>query len=221
MTARPEDIRNIAIVGHGSAGKTTLADQFLVQTGTVSSHPSVDAGTSICDFDEEEKHHKYSIEAAVTHFTHAGKTFHVIDCPGYPELIGQTIGALRAVELALVAIDAHSGIKVNTRRVFKEATDAGIGKAIVITKMDTDNIDVPGLLANIKEVFGNGCVPINVPLGQGADFQGVASTLEVPDSFEHAVISPAEIHDIAGGIDRRSRRYADGEVPRRRGSARG
>ena len=108
------------------AGKTTLVDQLLVKTGAVSGQPSVDAGTSICDFDEEEKHHKYTIEAAVVHFDHAGKRFNVIDTPGYPDFIGQTIGALRAVDTALIAIDAHAGIKVNTRRAWHEAGKAGL-----------------------------------------------------------------------------------------------
>ena len=98
MAKKVEDIRNVAFVGHGSSGKTTLVDHLLVKTGTVKANPSVDEGTSICDFDEEEKHHKYSIEAAITHFQHAGKHFNVIDCPGYPDLIGQTIASLRGVD---------------------------------------------------------------------------------------------------------------------------
>ena len=81
----------------------------------------MDDGTSICDFDEEEKHHKYSIEATVTHFEHGGKQFNVIDTPGYPDFIGQTIGAMRGVDTAAIVINAQSGIEVNTRRVFAEA----------------------------------------------------------------------------------------------------
>jgi len=167
MVKKVDDIRNVAIVGHGSSGKTTLVDQLLVRTGAVKANPSVDDGTSICDFDDEEKHHKHSIEAAVAHLHHAGKHVNLIDCPGYPDLIGQTIGALRAVESVLIAIYAHAGIKVNTRRGFKEATQQGLGKAIVVTKLDTDNLDFAQLVDEIKEGFGNGCVPINVPLGTG------------------------------------------------------
>ena len=177
MVRNVEDIRNIAICGHGSSGKTTLVDKILVKKKMVNANPSVDDGTSICDFDEEEKHHKYTIEAKVTHFEHAGKRIHLIDTPGYPDLIGQTIGALRAVDTALIAIDAHAGIKVNTRRVWAEATKAGVGKIIVITKLDADNIDFPALIDSVKEVFGNSCVLLNVPIGQGNDLKGVVSTL--------------------------------------------
>ena len=190
-----EDLRNIALVGHGSSGKTTLADKVLTLTGTVNANPSVDDGTSICDFDEEEKQHKYSIEASLTHFEHGGKRFNVIDTPGYPDLIGQTIGALRSVDTAAIFIEASAGIKVNTRRVFQEAGEAGIGRIIVISKMDADNIDFPALLDSIKEMFGNACVPLNVPIGQGGDFKGVASTLKVPDDTAGALLDPAEIHE--------------------------
>src|SRR5262245_26548545 len=116
MARNIADIRNIAICGHGSAGKTTLVDHLLVEAGAVKGNPSVDAGTSVCDFDEEEKHHKHSIEASIVHYDRGGKHFNVIDAPGYPDLVGQMIGALRAVETALIAIDVHAGIKVNTRR---------------------------------------------------------------------------------------------------------
>ena len=218
MAKKVEDIRNIAVVGHGSAGKTTLVDHLLVKTGSVSANPSVDEGTSICDFDEEEKNHKYSIEAAVTNFEHKGKHFNVIDCPGYPELIGQTIGALRAADNALIAIEANAGIKVNTRRAWHEADAAGVGKIIVVTKMDGENIDFDGLLASIKEVFGNACVPVNVPVGSGGDFSGVVSTLQVPDDAAGALTDPAGISEaliesIIEADEELMEKYFEGEVP--------
>lgn len=218
MAKKVENIRNVAIVGHGSAGKTTLVDHILVKTGAVNANPSVDEGTSICDFDEEEKHHKYSIECAVTHFDYAGKNFNMIDCPGYPDLIGQTIGAMRAVDTAVVVVEAAAGVKVNTRRVWKEATDAGIGKIIVVSKMDADNIDVSGLLASLKEIFGNQCVPLNVPLGTGGDFKGVASTLEIPEDTSGAAIDPNDIHEsliesIIEADEALMEKYFEGEVP--------
>src|SRR3954453_23148632 len=153
MARNVDEIRNLAICGHGSAGKTTLLDHLLVKTGAVTGLPSVDNGTSICDFDEEEKHHKHSIEASIVHFDHAGKRFNVIDTPGYPDLIGQTVGALRAVQTALIAIDAHAGIKVNTRRGWQEARGAVIGPRLCITNLYTATIILASLVDSIKEVF--------------------------------------------------------------------
>ena len=212
------DLRNIAFCGHGSAGKTTLVDKFLTKTGTVKHPANVDDGTSICDFDEEEKHHKYTVEASVVHFEHAGKHFQVIDTPGYPDFIGQTIAALRAVETAAIVVNAHSGIEVNTRRVFQEAGRRGLGRVIVVSKMDGENIDFPGLLRKIKEQFGAGCIPLNVPLGSGHDFRGVVSTLQPPADAKGALVNPAEISTalieaIIEHDDDATARYFDGQQP--------
>ena len=133
-----------------------LVDTLLAKTGTINHPASVDDGTSICDFDEEEKHHKHTIESSLIHFDHAGKHFNVIDTPGYPDFIGQTIAALRGVDTAAIFVNAHSGIEVNTRRVFQEAGKAGLGRIIIINKMDADNIDFPALLKKIRAMFGHG-----------------------------------------------------------------
>ena len=190
-----ENIRNIAVCGHGSSGKTTLVDHLLTLSGAVKGQHSVDDGTSICDFDEEEKHHKHSIEATVAHCEHAGKRLHLIDTPGYPDLIGQTIGALRGADNVLVTIDAHAGIKVNTRRVWEEASRAGLGRIVCITKLDSDNIDFPGLVDSIKEVFGTQCVLFNVPVGLGHDLKGVTSLL-APFSAKDAPSDSQPVMDV-------------------------
>jgi elongation factor G len=190
-----EDIRNIVFCGHGSAGKTTLADTLLAKTGAINHPASVEAGTSICDFDEEEKHHKYTVESSLVHFNHAGKYFNVIDTPGYPDFIGQTLAALRGVDTACIFVNAHSGIEVNTRRVFQEAGKAGLGRIIVISKMDSENIEFEKLLKNIRALFGSACVPLNVPIGCGHDFKGVVSTLNIPADTKGALVDPASIKD--------------------------
>ena len=217
MSQTIESLRNIVVCGHGSAGKTTLVDQLLARTGAVSGAPSVDDGTSVCDFDEEEKHHKHSIEAAVTHFDHGGKHFNVIDTPGYPDLIGQTIAALRGVDTALIAIDAHAGIKVNTRRVWQLATEAGIGRLICLTKLDDNNIDFTALVESIREAFGPGCVLFNAPNGTGNDFTAVVDALG-PAKGESSVVDLAAMHERAVETiievdDAVLERYFEGEEP--------
>ncbi len=193
--ANVDSIRNVVLCGHGSSGKTSLADSFLSLTETVSGNPSVEDGTSICDFDPEEKNHKYSIEASVTHFQHAGKAFNVIDTPGYPDFIGQVIGPINAVETAVIVVNATSGIEVNTRRVFEESGKAGVGRIIAINKLDSDNIDFDGLINGIQEMWGTRCVMLNVPVGLGTDFKGVLSTLNLPDDTSGAIVDPKEISE--------------------------
>ncbi|MHB1033493.1 MAG: elongation factor G [Pirellulales bacterium] len=213
-----ENIRNIALCGHGSAGKTTLVDKILTTTGTINRLANVDEGTSICDFDEEEKHHKYTIESTVVHFDHDGKRFNVIDTPGYPDFIGQAIGALRAVDTAAIMINAQSGMGVNTRRVFEEAGKLGLGRIIILNKMDSENIDFPGLVQSIQELFGKRCVLLNVPLGSGSHFRGVASTLKPPADTAGALVDPAEISEsllesIIEVDEKVTERYFEGTPP--------
>ncbi len=213
-----KSIRNVALCGHGSSGKTTMADAMLTLTKTVSGTPSVDDGTSICDFDPEEKHHQYSIESAVIHFSHGGRQFNVVDTPGYPDFVGQAISTLYGVDTAVIVINAQSGIEVNTRRVFDEAEVAGVGRMIAINKMDAENIDFDSLINSIREMWGNRCVLLNVPIGHGADFKGVASTLKVPSDTAGALVDPASISEpliesIIEVDDAVMERYFEGTQP--------
>ena len=214
----PENIRNVALVGHGSSGKTTLVDKILAHTGMINRPASVDEGTSVCDFDEEEKAHRYSIEAKLTHFDHAGKHVHLIDTPGYPDFVGQAIGAMRGVDAVAVVINAQSGIEVNTRRVFAEAEKAGLGRIIVLNKMDLDNIAFDALLESIRALFGRHCVLLNVPLGLGHEFRGVAGVLNPPADVAGALVDPHELSvpllDSIVEVDEAvMERYLEGEAP--------
>jgi len=189
------DLRNVALVGHGAVGKTTLADLMLFKGGEATRAGSVDDGSSVLDIDEEEKHSKHSVSSGMVHFQHNGKRTNVFDTPGYPDFIGQAIGALQAVETALIVVSATSGVQVNTRRVFNQAGKAGIGRAIVINKLDSDNIEFDTLIAGIQELFGQQCVPLNLPIGLGGDFSGVVSTLRAPADTPDGVIGdPAAIN---------------------------
>lgn len=211
------DIRNIAFCGHGGSGKTTLLDRLLVLTGAVHGEPNVDNGNSICDFDPEEKAHKRTIESSIVHFTHEGKRINAIDTPGYTDFIGQTIGALRAVEMAAIVINAHSGIEVNTRRVFQEAGKAGVGRMIIINRMDDINIDFPKLIENIRDTFGNACSLLNIPIGHGANFSGVITTLDRGDATG-ALLDVTEAHQqliesIIEVDEALMEKYFEGEEP--------
>src|SRR5262245_52335691 len=177
-----EDIRNIALVGHGAAGKTSLADTLLFQAKAVDRRGSVDDGTSISDYDDEEKKRKFSIDSSVLHLEHQGKHVHLLDTPGYPDFVGAALAALNAVENAAIVIAAPRGIQVNTRRMFAEAGRRGLARMLVINHLDGDNIDFDGLVAAIKESFGKACVFFNAPVGVGPKFSGVVSVLNPPAS---------------------------------------
>src|SRR5262249_59546532 len=177
-----EDIRNVALVGHGAAGKTTLADSLLFQAKAVDRRGSVDDGTSVSDYDDEEKAQKCSIDSTVLYLEHKGKKVHLIDTAGKPDFVGGALGALMAVETAVVVVSATNGIEVNTRRMFNEAGKRGLGRMLVINKMDADNINFDGLLKNLQDTFGKGCVLFNAPVGQGAQFSAVVSILNPPAS---------------------------------------
>ncbi|MBL8829446.1 MAG: elongation factor G [Planctomycetaceae bacterium] len=213
----PGEIRNLAVCGHGAAGKTTLVDQLLLKTGAITHPASVDHGTSICDFDEEEKHHKHSIEAKLVHFEHAGKLFNVADTPGYPDFIGQTICSFRGVDTAVIVINAYTGIGVNTRRCWEEAAREDLGRILVINKLDSENIDFPGLIASIKEFFGERCVLFNVPDGTGQHFTKVHNSLHPPQG-ETGVVDLHEAHQrlieaVAELDDEVMNRYFEGTEP--------
>ncbi|MEQ1826223.1 MAG: elongation factor G [Pirellula sp.] len=187
-----ENIRNIVLVGHGAAGKTTLADQLLFKSGIGSRAGSVDDGTSKLDTDDEARQHHFSISAAMVHYEHRGNRVNVIDTPGYPDFVGQVISAVCAAETALVTINATSGIEVNTRRTFELAGRAHLARFIVLNKLDVSNIDFAKLVERIQVTFGKNCIPINVPCGLGLEFKGVVSTLTVTHAEQNgAVVDPA------------------------------
>jgi elongation factor G len=176
-----EDIRNVALVGHEVAGKTSLADALLFKARAVDRRGSVDDGTSVSDYDDEEKKQKYSIDTSVLHLENQSKQIHLLDAPGKPEFVGAALGALNAVETAVIVISAPNGIQVNTRRMFTEAGKRGLARMLVINRLDGDNIQFDALLKAIQDSFGKTCVLFNAPLGQGPQFSGVVSVLNPPD----------------------------------------
>jgi len=166
--SKPQDIRNIVLLGHGGAGKTTLAEAMLHAAKVTGRLGSVDDGTSHLDFSDIEKDRKHSVDPSAAHLDHAGATINVIDAPGYPDFIGGAICALSGADVAVVVISATAGIEVNTRRLFKAAQDAGMPVALVVNKIDGDNVDFEQILGSITETFGAACKPMNLPSGGGS-----------------------------------------------------
>src|SRR5213078_826788 len=161
------DIRNVLLTGHGGSGKTTLIDALLFASGTVKHKGSVADGTSSSDFEKEEKEHKHSIYPSILHMDHLRNRINLTDTPGSPDLIGQAIACLAAVETVIVVINAVSGIEVVTRRMMEAAKERNLPRAIVINKIDSPDIDLEKLVAQIRDTFGPECLPINLPSGKG------------------------------------------------------
>ena len=184
------DIRNIVLLGHGGAGKTTLAEAILHKTGTINRLGSVDDKTSICDYYDEEKEHQHSIQSSIVHVQHAGKLINIIDTPGYPDFIGPAIKAIPAAETAVIVISAAAGIETNTRNLFKLATEASMPRLIVINKTDAENVDLPELIKNIQESFGSPCRCAHLP---AADKASVIDCI-VNDTGDSPVMDVATAH---------------------------
>jgi len=217
MIAHVEDIRNVALLGHGAVGKTTLADLMLYRSGIGTRAGSVDDGTSALDIDDEEKERKFSISSHLIHFDYQGVQTNLIDTPGYPDFIGQAIGALRGVETAVIVIAADSGIAVNTRKTFEQATKAGVGRMILLNKLDHENINFEQVIEDIQATFGKQCLPLNVPIGLGADFQGVVSALDPNNEkaksaiVDVAALNQAVLDAIVEADEALMERYLEGE----------
>jgi len=161
--ANIDQIRNIVLLGHGGAGKTSLAEAMLHKTGTTNRLGNVDDKTSVCDYYDEEKEHQHSILSALVHTNHAGTLINIIDTPGYPDFVGPAITSIPAADTAIIVISAAAGIETNTRKMFELATKADMPKVIVINKMESENTIFPELIKNIQETFGPQCRCANLP----------------------------------------------------------
>jgi elongation factor G len=162
-----ESIRNIALVGHGGAGKTTLAEALLLHSGRIPAAGSVEQGNTVCDFDPQEKSHQHSLDAALVNFEHQGVHINLIDTPGFADFIGQAIAVLPAVETAAVVINAQTGIETVTQQMMHRAAERRLCRMIIVNKIDAENINLAELLEQIQESFGRQCLPINLPIQGG------------------------------------------------------
>ncbi len=164
-----EAIRAIALVGHGGAGKTTLAEALLAEAGAIKAAGSVEKGTTVCDHDPLEKAAGHSLQSSLVNFAWRDTHIHLVDTPGYPDFSGQAIAALAGVETALVVINAQTGIELASERMMRWAGQRGLARMIVINKIDADNLDLAGLVRQLRERFGRECMLLDLPAQQRHD----------------------------------------------------
>lgn len=172
-----ESIRNVALVGHGGTGKTSLAEAMLYTAGAISRLGRVDDGTSTGDFDPEEVQRKISINLSVLPCEWKGAKVNLIDTPGYPDFVGDVIGAMRAVEAALLVVDGTGSIDVGTETAWDLATEAGITKLFFVNKLEKENTDFYRTLEALRQRFGTSVAPLQLPIGAEDKFVGVVDLL--------------------------------------------
>ena len=170
---RAENIRNIAVIGHGSEGKTTLLEAMLFATAAVDRQGRVEDGSTVSDFDAEETKRHISISASVVPVEFAKRKLNFIDVPGYFDFIGEMMGPLRAAEGALIVVGAPSGVVVGTEKAWAYAEKGKLAKFIAINQLDREHVDFDKVLAALREKFGSSVVPLMLPIGQGPAFKGV------------------------------------------------
>ena len=173
-----KDIRNIALMGHGSEGKTTLTEALLFAAKAIDRQGRVEDGNTVTDFDPEEIKRGISISAATAPIEWKQKMINIVDVPGYFDFIGEAMGPLRVVETAGIVVSAVGSISVGAEKAWKLATKNHVAKMFIVNQMDREHADFHKVEAALREKFGNSVVPILLPIGDGADFKGVVNVLE-------------------------------------------
>lgn len=176
-TYLPADIRNFAIVGHASCGKTTLSEAMLYSAGEIARMGTIEAGSTVSDYDPVEQERRYSIHATPLHLEWQGKKFNLIDTPGYLDFVSEGLSSLRVVDFALIVIHAAHGIGVGTQRMWDYATRYKIPKVFVVNALDKENVDFDRLIEQVRERFGANVFAMQVPVNAGPGFNQVLDVL--------------------------------------------
>lgn len=185
-----ERIRAVALVGHGGAGKTSLAEALLARAGVIPVPGSVEKGNTVCDFDPQEKAAGHSLQSALINFAWEDVHIHLIDTPGYPDFAGQALAALAGVDTALVVINAQTGIELMTERMLRAAQQRGLACMIVVNKIDAENLDLSALMVDIRARFGPACKFLDLP---SPDHRQVVEVMD-HDTGEADIDSVAHAH---------------------------
>ncbi len=190
-------IRNVALVGHGGAGKTTLTEALLFCSGAINRMGRVEDGNTVSDFDPEEQRRHISLSMALAPFEIDGYKVNLVDTPGYADFVGDVAAALRAVDLAVFVVSAVEGVEVQTEIAWRMAEDLGLPRAIFVNKLDRERASFDRTLDQLKERFGAGVAPLELPIGEESEFRGVIDLLD----------------DVAITYDDATGRSSEGAIP--------
>ncbi len=192
-----EFIRNVAVAGHGKTGKTSLLDACIFNTGVAKRLGKVDDGTSLLDFEPEETKRKMTITDALAVTEWKNYKINFIDTPGYPDFVGEVMGAMKAADAALIIVAANAGVEVETEKAWALAESLKLPRAIFINKMDREHADFRKTLDDIKSKFGNNVIPVQIPIGKENSFKGVIDVVKVYSKLKEEVKNeiPADLED--------------------------
>jgi elongation factor G len=197
-----DKVRNVVLLGHGDAGKTSLAEAMLFMAGQTKRLGSVVDGHSNLDYEPEEVRRKITLNLALAPVEHNGVKINIIDTPGYADFIGDAVAGIEAAEMALFVIDAVAGVQVQTRKLWKVATGMGIAKSIFINRMDKEHADFDAAMTTLASAFGHRVGAVQLPIGREADFRGVIDIIRMKaylhkGEAEEIVDIPADMTDAA------------------------
>ncbi|MGD8397771.1 MAG: elongation factor G [Anaerolineae bacterium] len=174
---KSEQLRNVVLLGHGGAGKTSLAEAMLFDTQAVNRLGRVDDGTSVSDWDEEERRRGMSINASLMPCEWKDHKLNVLDTPGYMDFVGEVISGVRVADGAVVVLDAASGVEVGTEQVWYYADQRELPRLVFVNKMERENINLEAVIEQVRTKFGVAVVPLQLPIGSQGDFAGVVDVL--------------------------------------------
>ena len=197
------DIRNVALIGHGSAGKTSLVEAMMFQTGVVGRLGRIDTGSTLSDTDPDEIQRKISINATLMPVQYNGTKINVLDTPGYADFVSEVVGALSAVDAALMVIDAVNGVEVQTERYWRMAEARGLARALFVNKMNKEHANFDEVLAGLKRRFGAGVVAVQLPIGAQAEFRGVIDLVHLHALLESEGIEAPKVVPIPADMQER------------------
>jgi elongation factor G len=195
-----EFIRNVALVGHSGAGKTSLTEAFLYNTGVTSRLGRVEDGTALADFEDEEHRRRISISSAVIPIEYQKHKINFLDTPGFTDFVGEVKSALRVADAAIVVVDAVSGVEVGTELVWQYCDERQLPRFVVINKMDRDNANFAATLDSVQRTFKSKLIPVQLPWGEQQNFKGVIGVLSMkgrPGKGQEHVDIPAEFAEAA------------------------
>ncbi len=222
-------LRNLCLISHGGAGKTTLAEAALFDAGVIDRFGKVDDGTSTMDFDTEEVRRKISINASIASVPWNDVKINIVDTPGYFDFVGEVKGALRIADSAVVVLDAVGGVEVGAELVWGYADEQNLARMIFINKMDRENANFANVLGKAKEMFDGQIIPLQIPIGAEAAFKGIVDIVnlkayvysadgkfeekEIPADLQGQVDEYREqlIEIAAEGDDELTMKYLEGE----------